>query len=211
MSVRGGIDDRERVHDELAARIRACTFCDGMNVHDETQSSPGYGSLRSPVVVVGQSLCGPCMKKQQPFFGGSGKFLDEALKAAGLTKKQIYTTNVVHCHPPKNHKSLPEWIEKCTPYLREELEILQPRLAIGFGDDAHDVLRDIYRDSQTLTWPLTTTRGIASAEAGEPALLFPPHPGSFRWISTEDGEREAVTQEWIACLERALRWGLELK
>ena len=94
-------DHRQQIHDELADRIRTCTKCDGMNKPLETQSSPGYGDIESPVVVVGQSLCGPCMKEQQPFFGGSGKHLDEALDRAGHDKEDIYTTNVVHCHPKK--------------------------------------------------------------------------------------------------------------
>lgn len=182
-----------------------------MNIHGVTQSSPGYGSLRSPVVVVGQSLCGPCMKEQQPFFGGSGRHLDEALKRARLTKEDIYTTNVVHCHPPKNQKSLPLWIKNCTPYLHEELAILRPRLAIGFGDDAHDVLQTIYPRSTTMNWPLTTVSAVVQAPAGKPALLFPPHPGSFRWIRTNDGKREKVVEEWVSCLARAFLWGFRLE
>ncbi len=153
---RAGVDRRQRDHDKLADRIRTCTKCEGMNVHGLTQSSPGYGDIDSPVVVVGQSLCGPCMARQQPFFGGSGKHLDKALNDAGRTKEEIYTTNVVHCHPPNNVKSQQEWIDNCAPYLREELAIVQPCVSIGFGDDAHDALRAIYPDSSELDWPLMT-------------------------------------------------------
>jgi uracil-DNA glycosylase family 4 len=204
-------DGRQQIHDNLANRIRTCTKCDGMNVHGVTQSSPGYGSLQSPVVVVGQSLCGPCMKEQQPLFGGSGKLLDKALETAGRTKEDIYTTNVVHCHPPQNQKSLPAWIDSCTPYLREEFEILQPCLAIGFGDDAHDALQAIYPDAPILSWPLTTVDGIVQSTRGNPALLFPPHPGSSRWIPTADGSREKASQEWVICLARAVKWGFHLE
>jgi len=77
----------------------------GMNEVGKTQAAPGYGSVRSPVVIVGQSLCGPCMKMQEPFYGGSGRYLNEALRRARRTKKQIYITNVVHCRPPNNRKS----------------------------------------------------------------------------------------------------------
>lgn len=198
-------DDQQRRHDRLAARIKACHKCDGMNIPGETQSSPGYGSLQSPVVVVGQSLCGPCMAKQEPFYGGSGRFLKEALRRARRTKNQIYTTNVVHCHPPGNRPSVPQEIEKCKPYLRQELAIVRPRLIVGFGDDAKDVLQTMFSGTPPLEWPLLTVRGLPPAISGRPALLFPAHPGSFRWIPAED--RPEVEDEWVDCLARALRWG----
>lgn len=203
---------RQREHDVLAERIRACKKCgDMMNVKHVTQASPGYGDIGSPLVVVGQSLCGPCMKEQQPFFGGSGKHLDQALKRAKRTKKDIYTTNVVHCHPMKNVASKQEWIDNCTPYLREELAIVQPRVAVGFGDDAHDALRVIYPDSLTLDWPMKPLGGQAPYRGDSPALLFPPHPGSFRWISTENGKRASVIEEWESSLARAIEWAFEIE
>lgn len=203
-------DERQR-HDDLADEIRSCTKCEGMNIEHVTQSSPGYGDIGSPVVVVGQSLCGPCMKEQQPFFGGSGKHLDEALRRAGHNKKDIYTTNVVHCHPPKNVKSEQEWIDNCAPFLREELSIVQPHVAIGFGDDAHEALRQIYPDSTVLDWPVTTVAGFASYRGDSPALLFPLHPGKFRWISTENGKRAKVIEEWESCLARIVEWAFQIE
>jgi uracil-DNA glycosylase family 4 len=203
---------RQREHDNLADRIKACKKCgDKMNIKGKTQSSPGYGDIESPVVVVGQSLCGPCMKEQQPFFGGSGKHLNKALNRAGHVKEHIYTTNVVHCHPEKNVASKQEWIENCTPYLREELAIVQPRVAIGFGDNAHDALRQIFPDSPTLGWPLTTVAGFPPDRGDSPALLFPPHPGSFRWISTENGKRAMVIEEWESCLARVFKWAFHIE
>ncbi|WP_390888041.1 uracil-DNA glycosylase family protein [Candidatus Mycobacterium wuenschmannii] len=182
-----------------------------MNVEAKTQSSPAYGDIDSPVVVVGQSLCGPCMKKQQPFYGGSGKHLDRALERAGLRKEMIYTTNVVHCHPEKNVASTREWIDNCAPYLREELAIVQPRVAVGFGDDAHDALRQIFPNSTELTWPPRAVAGSAPRRGQSPALLFPPHPGSFRWIPTADGKRARAVEEWESCLARVFAWSFDLE
>ncbi|WP_306460726.1 uracil-DNA glycosylase family protein [Mycobacterium arosiense] len=88
--------------------------------HECSRPHAGSSGLRpeSPVVVVGQSLCGkPCMRAQIPFTGGRGRFLNLALERAGLTKSDIFTTNVVHCHPPNNRPSLPNEIENCRPYL----------------------------------------------------------------------------------------------
>jgi uracil-DNA glycosylase len=97
-------------HDELADAIRGCDFCPGMNIFHKTQAAPGRGPLASPVVIVGQSLCGPCMESQILFDGGSGLLLDDALGRTGRTgrtKDDVFITNAVYCHPPNNRNSWP--------------------------------------------------------------------------------------------------------
>ena len=94
---------------ELAITIEQCRKCDGMNEPGITEAAPGFGSIRSPVVIVGQSLCEKCMGTKVPFTGGSGRLIDASLRIAGLDKPDIFITNVVHCHPPpKTKKSDPE-------------------------------------------------------------------------------------------------------
>ena len=98
--------DRQRDYDQLAEEIRGCHLCPGMNKRVETQAAPGRGSLASPVVIVGQSLCTKCMESQILFDGGRGVILDDALGRTGRTKDDVFITNAVHCHPPGNRKSL---------------------------------------------------------------------------------------------------------
>jgi len=50
---------------ELRAQIKACGKCEGMNIRGVTQAVPGWGSVHSPVVLVGQSLCHECMESQK--------------------------------------------------------------------------------------------------------------------------------------------------
>jgi DNA polymerase len=149
------------------------------------------------------------MAKQEPFYGGSGKHLDRAFARAQIDKIDLYITNVVHCHPPNNRASLPQEVANCAPYLSAELDIVRPRLAIGLGDDAKAALRENYPTSPQLDWPLLTIDGLEPGVPGRPVLLFPRHPGSFRWIRKE--LRDDMTEQWVDCLARALRWasGLE--
>ena len=174
-------DTRQRRIKALNARIKACQRCPGLNIPRETESAPGYGSVYSPVVIVGQSLCHQCMESQIPFTGGSGRFIDDALKRARIAKDQVFITNVVHCHPhdyPRdNRPSHPHEIENCTPYLHSELDIVAPRLIIGLGQDARKVLRSRYPDIEPLPWPFAIPRKVK----GSPSLLFPAHP---YWIMT---------------------------
>ena len=179
-------DSRYGRMETLKNTIRECGRCPGMNVEGETQAAPGYGSVRSPVVIVGQSLCRQCMEPQEPFYGGSGTLLDRSFAKADVDKKKLFITNVVHCHPPKNQKSKELWIKKCSPYLYEELEIVQPRLVIGLGEDAAAALTGYHRKSRSLLTP---------------ALMLAKHPS---WVLRQHDT--ALEREYVAGLARALKW-----
>jgi uracil-DNA glycosylase len=184
----------------LAEQITACGLCEGMNKPGETEAAPGYGSVRSPVVIVGQSLCQQCMKTHEPFTGGSGALLYDSLKIAGIAKKNAFITNVVHCHPPGNRKSRAHEKKNCSRYLHQELEIVRPRLVIGLGRDAAAALRSFYAEPRILPWPFTVPRATGSNAA--PYLLFAKHPS---WIKRQHDD--SLKAEYVASLARALEWG----
>ncbi len=193
---------RQRDMTALAAQIKACTRCrPELNVPGVTESAPGYGSECSPVVIVGQSLCRACMAKQEPFYRGSGRLIDEALAIVGRNKCEVFTTNVVHCHPPGNRRSRREWKGNCTPYLHRELAIVQPRLVIGLGDDAHAALRSHYPDTEPLLWERQRLRS-----KGSPDLWLAPHPSRILkpWVQEEN---PGILKRYVASLARAIRFG----
>ncbi|BBZ70795.1 uracil-DNA glycosylase family protein [Mycobacterium paraseoulense] len=181
---------------ELAITIEQCHKCDGMNEPGVTEAAPGFGSIRSPVVIVGQSLCEKCMDTKVPFTGGSGRLIDASLQLAGLDKPDVFITNVVHCHPSKNHESLPIWIDNCKGYLFSEIDIVEPRLVIGLGKDARTTLLSHYGDTEPLLWqPFSApkTRGLH--------FLFMPHPS---WIRRQ--HNDSLEQQYVYGLASALRW-----
>ncbi|WP_139805594.1 uracil-DNA glycosylase family protein [Mycobacterium avium] len=154
-----------------------------MNEPGKTEAAPGFGSIYSPVVIVGQSLCEKCMETKVPFTGGSGRYIDDALDMAHRKKAEIFITNVVHCHPEGDRASYKHEIDNCRGYLHQELEIVQPRLAIGLGDDAKAELRRYYYENSTeLAWPFVEP--LKQKNTVYPYLLFPEHPGSLRFKKT---------------------------
>lgn len=124
--------------EQLDAQIKSCGLCAGLNCKETgTLNAPGYGNTNSKVVLIGQSLCGkPCIEAQIPFTGGSGNLLDQAFQQAGIQKKDIYTTNVVKCHPPNNRKSHDHEIRNCITYLDRELQWIAPSQIVCLGKDA---------------------------------------------------------------------------
>jgi DNA polymerase len=194
-----GLNERSNNHGielgRLANDIRSCRRCPGLNIPGETQAAPGYGDLSSRVAIVGQSLCGPCMATQIPFTGGSGRIIDDALRLAHLTKDQVFTTNVVHCHPPGNRASEPHEIENCSEYLRRELELVGPTLIVGLGRDAARWL-DAWADGKC---PVLHSFTSQTRITYKPTILLLPHPAYVL------RQPEAVRQKYISELAQAIR------
>ena len=193
----------------IADRVRDCRRCPGLNldppdVPKSTKSAPGRGDPLSPVVIVGQSLCGAkCIEAQMPFTGGSGRVLDAAFAAAGIEKSQIFITNMVHCHPPGNRASKPSEIANCSEYLAEELKIVYPRLIIGLGGDAQAWLvgwaaAQFDRFEHRERWD-------ERAPEGERVLFLAQHPSWVQKRPTD--ERDAYVQALAASMQWAFAKG----
>lgn len=192
-------DSRRMLKIVLDDEIARCRRCDGMNIPGVTASAPGYGSLTAPVALVGQSLCEKCMESQVPFTGGSGDLVDAGIKLAGREKEDVFISNAVHCHPPKNRASHEHEIVNCSPFLHRELEIVRPRLVITLGRDAERVVSFLYPRARVSVPPFETPRG--RLPRGVPHIFNAKHPS---WIQRQhDDELEA---DYVSGLAAAIRW-----
>lgn len=183
----------------LDNEIKNCRRCVGMNIAHVTASAPGHGSLDSPVALIGQSLCEKCMKTQVPFTGGSGELIDEAIKRAGHDKVDVFISNVVHCHPPKNRPSHEHEIVNCSPFLHRELEIVRPRLVITLGRDAERAVTFFYPGARASTLLFEPPRGRLPKDL--PFLVTAKHPS---WIKRHHDDR--LEEEYVSGLAAAIRW-----
>jgi DNA polymerase len=73
-------------------------------------------------------------KLGRPFVGAAGKFLDELLEQAGVTRADVWITNVVKCRPPGNRDPQPVEVETCTTnYLDNQIKIVNPSIIVTLG------------------------------------------------------------------------------
>ena len=108
------------------ADCNACGLCSGRsNIVLPT------GSLSSGIVFVGEAPGENEDLQGVPFVGRAGKILDDAMSAAGITRKDVMITNTVKCRPPNNRDPTPEEMEACRPFLVSELK--GRRLIVGLG------------------------------------------------------------------------------
>ena len=124
-------DERKRALDQIAAEVSVCRLCP---LHaGRTNAVPGEGHADTEVVFVGE---GPGFNEDQqgrPFVGAAGGLLNELLKAIGWKREEVFITNVVKCRPPQNRDPEPSEIAACAPYLRRQLEVLDPAVVVTLG------------------------------------------------------------------------------
>lgn len=93
----------------------------------------GGGNLDAEIVFIGEAPGKNEDEQGLPFVGAAGKFLDEMLLQAGLTRKDVYITNIVKYRPPNNRDPLPEEKEAFWPYLLKQLQIIKPKIVVTLG------------------------------------------------------------------------------
>lgn len=72
----------------------------------------------------------------RPFVGAAGKFLDELLKEAGLTREEVYVSNIVKYKPPQNRDPNDEEKKACRVWLNSELLFVNPKVIVTLGRHA---------------------------------------------------------------------------
>ncbi len=122
----------------LAEQVHDCTVC--RLAETRTNVVFGAGNPDADVIFIGE---GPGQQEDEqglPFVGRSGQLLEQLLGEIGLTREDVYIANVVKCRPPKNRDPRPDEIDACKGYLRTQLELIQPKVAVTLGNFSSKLL-----------------------------------------------------------------------
>jgi uracil-DNA glycosylase family 4 len=115
----------------IAQEVSVCTKC---VLHESRKKSvPGDGPATAEIMFIGE---GPGFHENEqghPFVGASGKFLDQLLAQAGVTREDVFIANVVKCRPPGNRDPLPDELEACGIYLEAQIEAIDPSIIVTLG------------------------------------------------------------------------------
>ena len=94
------------------------------------------GNPKSNLMIIGEAPGANEEKFQRPFVGEAGKLLDKMLSAINLNRDSVYITNVINYRPPDNRKPTPDEINLFLPYLKEHIQLINPRLILLLGSTA---------------------------------------------------------------------------
>jgi DNA polymerase len=117
--------------DALARTVAACTRCALHRTRQQTVF--GVGHPNADLLVVGEAPGAEEDRQGEPFVGRAGQLLTAMLRAIGLSRDTVYIANILKCRPPNNRDPKPEEAAECTPYLRRQIELIQPRVLLALG------------------------------------------------------------------------------
>jgi len=100
----------------------------------------GSGNADADLMFVGEAPGANEDARGLPFVGRAGKLLEEMLSDNGLTRSDVFVTNVLKSRPPGNRDPQPGEIEACRPYLQRQVDLIEPRVICTLGNFATKLL-----------------------------------------------------------------------
>jgi len=182
----------------LRTRALACTLCPHLAA-SRTQVVFGVGNIDTELMFVGEAPGADEDEQGEPFVGRAGELLTKIIKAMDYERSDIYIGNVLKCRPDMppgesgNRKPKPAEMATCLPYLKEQIEIIRPRVLVGLGATAMQGL--IGADE-----PMGTLRGRWHEFAGIP-LMATYHP-AYLLRNQSLTEKRKVWEDMLLVLER---------
>jgi DNA polymerase len=102
----------------------------------------GVGNINAELMLVGEAPGADEDRLGEPFVGRAGQLLNKMLEAMGLSRDEIYISNVLKCRPDMppgstgNRKPTIEEMQTCLPYLKKQIELIQPKAIVALGATA---------------------------------------------------------------------------
>lgn len=157
--------------DQLASTIAACRACGLCGTR--TSTVPGAGSNAAEVVFIGEIPSADDDASGQPFAGKDGELLTKMITAMGLSREQVFITNVIKCRPPASRAPLADEVGACLGYLHQQISFIRPKVICTLGNVP---LRALLNDDTLGVTRLRGTRldyrGIPLIPTFHPAFLL---------------------------------------
>ncbi len=122
----GGLD-----LESLGRKVSTCTRC--TLSEGRTKTVFGSGDPKSRIIFIGEAPGRDEDLQGLPFVGRAGKLLTKILASVGFSRDDVYITNILKCRPPGNRDPNEGESKACEPYLRKQLELIDPVLIVAMG------------------------------------------------------------------------------
>jgi DNA polymerase len=125
--------------DNITQSIHRCEACElSLNC---TQKVPGIGNQKADLMIIGEGPGHEEDLRGEPFVGRSGQLLDKMLLGIGLSRSQVFITNIVKCRPPNNRDPHAKEVQACASFLQAQIKHIAPRVILAVGRiSAHHLL-----------------------------------------------------------------------
>ncbi len=181
-AVQEGAGDRSERLRTVAEEARGCTAC---RLCEQRKTVVfGDGHADAGLMFVGE---GPGYNEDQqglPFVGRAGQLLDRIIAAIGLSRQEVYITNVVKCRPPNNRNPQPDEIAACRSFLDRQIELVAPGVIVALGGVAAQQLLQTKDSVGRMRGRWHDVRGVPVRVTYHPAFLL--RDPSYKRAAWED-------------------------
>jgi uracil-DNA glycosylase len=144
--------------------------------HTATRLVFADGNPQARVMFVGEAPGRDEDIEGLPFVGRSGKLLDRMIAAIGLDRSKAYIANVIPWRPPGNRTPTPQETQICLPFIRRQIELVNPDVLVTLGNPSTQTLlstRDGIMKTRGKWFDYDTgTRTIRAIATFHPAYLL---------------------------------------
>lgn len=159
---------------ELEAKAAKCRACALGSTRDKVVF--GSGSHQATLMFVGEAPGPEEDAEGKPLVGPAGQLLTKMIEAMGFRRSDVYTTNLLKCHPPQNRNPEPEERDKCSPFLQQQIALLKPKLLITLGSFATNAVLHNSGDISEFRGKFFDYPGAGSTHGFAPKVLPVFHP-----------------------------------
>lgn len=118
----------------LAHEVATCRAC---NLHcSRSNTVLGDGNQQAKLMIVGEAPGFYEDQQGKPFVGKAGQLLQAMLHSMALSREQVYITNILKCRPPDNRTPQDGEVKQCTPFLRQQINLVSPQFLLVLGSVA---------------------------------------------------------------------------
>jgi DNA polymerase len=141
------IKNKEQQLSELAQHVAALDSSPlyKFRIENNYKSVFGEGNPDANIMFIGEAPGTQEAETGRPFVGKAGKHLDSLLCSIDLQREDVYITNIVKDRPPNNRNPHVSEIEVYSPFLREQIAIIQPKIIATLGRFAMEYIIDLYQ------------------------------------------------------------------
>lgn len=98
-----------------------------------TQTVFGVGNEKAKLMIIGEAPGFYEDQQGEPFVGRAGQLLNAMLQSIGLDRSDVYIANILKCRPPNNRDPVATEVLHCTPYLKQQIALIQPSVLCAVG------------------------------------------------------------------------------
>jgi uracil-DNA glycosylase family 4 len=154
----------------LATLVSTCRKCGLCETRTQTVFADGAPTAR--LLLVGEAPGRDEDAQGLPFVGRAGQLLNKMLAAIDLKREEVYICNVLKCRPPENRTPQLEEVERCLPYLEQQIALVRPSLICALGLSAAQALLRTKASMTSMRGRVFEFRGIRLIPTYHPAALL---------------------------------------